>query len=95
LDYQVHITDLNLLPQAPAAEVRNPAAAGAFASNAVITPCFPSSVMSATPFLGEAQNAADAPYGVLEHDPRDYGCLVFPAMLEILGAMVEESSAYW
>ena len=51
--------------------------------------------MSATPFLGEAQNAADAPYGVLEHDPRDYGCLVFPAMLEILGAMGEESSAYW
>jgi len=29
LDYRVHITDLNLLPRAPAAKVRNPAAARA------------------------------------------------------------------
>ena len=51
--------------------------------------------MSASPFLGEAQNAADAPHRILENDARNDRGLVFPAMLEILGAMVEESSAYW
>jgi hypothetical protein len=41
-------------------------------------------------FLLDAQDTADAPYGVLEHDARDGASLVLPSVPEKLNAMIKE-----
>jgi hypothetical protein len=48
------------------------------------------SVSRATPFSAILPDATDTPDRVLEHNARYDGGLVFLAMLEVLGAMVEE-----